>query len=418
MLTKEYSSAHEASRFYDLLGVLAAWREHFVCAANSLTPSRQAAKRSMRPAWPLLLGICLLAIGGQAQTPPEMTGTHITENVSPSVVLILTGQGAGQTAAVGSGLIVRADGIVLTAYHLVKDAREVQVRLKSGEIYDKVELIGADERRDVAALRLPAVNLPVLSRADAAETRVGMPVYTISHPQGLPWSVSNGLLSAVRLADDVPGAGQGYQLLQHTAPVSAGSSGGVLVDEYGHALGLIVASAGGQNVNFAVPLNSVLGLANATQHVALGEGKSLSPPTPIRPPEAAAILKTDPQEILRTAKIIYVSSNTSYFEAVQLQNELRKLPEFREWQLLIVDDWQARKSADLEIEVDRPLFTFDFTYKITAHGSGVVVATGKEKAWDGHAAAPKLAKRIIADIKHVRTPPVAPKATAEKAKSS
>jgi hypothetical protein len=370
-------------------------------------------KRFSRTLVAVLLCLCASAGFARAQTvqsQPNVAGTRLAELVSPSVVLILTGKG-GQLEGIGSGLIVRADGVVLTAYHLVKDAREVQVRLKNGEVYDKVELIGHDERRDVAALRLPAVGLPVLPRMDAAEIRVGEPVYVVSNPKHLPWTISDGILSGVRLADDVPGAGSGYKLLQHTAPVSAGSSGGVLVDANGRGLGLVVASAG-QNLNFAVPFNSLMGLANAQGRMTLGAGTDLRLPEPARPPVAAAVLKTDPNEILRAAKIVHVSSKTSFFEAVLLQNELRKQADFVAWGIAMVDGYEGYKVADIHIEIDRPLFTYTFTYKLTDARTKIILATGKLTAFDGNGAAPKLAKRIAEDIRKVRQPPLAKEAKA------
>lgn len=101
-----------------------------------------------------------LSIAESADTQTILAGEEVVARVSPSVVLILVGQGAGRLTSEGSGVIVRSDGILLTAYHLIKNAREVQVRLKNGEVYDKVELIGFDERRDVAALKVPATGLP------------------------------------------------------------------------------------------------------------------------------------------------------------------------------------------------------------------------------------------------------------------
>ena len=67
--------------------------------------------------------------------------------------------GNGQLSGMGSRLVVRSDGIVLTANHVVKGC-EVQVRLKNRDVYDRVELVAAEERRDVAALRIPATGLP------------------------------------------------------------------------------------------------------------------------------------------------------------------------------------------------------------------------------------------------------------------
>ncbi|MFZ3210721.1 MAG: trypsin-like peptidase domain-containing protein, partial [Terriglobales bacterium] len=108
----------------------------------------------------------------------------------------------------------------MTAYHAVKDAREVQVRLKTGDIYDQAVLIGADERRDVAALKIAATNLPTLPLGSSAGAKPGEPAYVVSNSNGLAWSASSGIFSASRLADEIPGAGQGFTVLQFTAMVS------------------------------------------------------------------------------------------------------------------------------------------------------------------------------------------------------
>lgn len=340
------------------------------------------------------LFVCLVAIRAQEVTP--LTSEQVINRISPSVVLVLAGRGGGRLEATGSGVIVRENGVLLTAYHRIKNAHEVQVRLKSGEVYDKVELLGFDERRDVAALRIAAKGLPTLPSAGA---EAGQRIYVVSNPAGLRWSAAEGLLSAVRLADDVPGTGSGYQLLQFTAPVSPGSSGGVLVDAQARMLGVIVASKNGQNLNFAVPVNAVIGLADATVGTPLGSGSNLRLPTPEAPPSSVAVASTNATERLREVKTVYVRSNTSYFEPVQLQNDLRKRPEFVAWQLLIVDDV---KVADAMIEVDRPLFTFTFTYTLTDRKTSVVLASGKVTAWDGNLAAPGLAKEIVKQIKTAR----------------
>ncbi len=106
--------------------------------------------------------------------------------------------------------------------------------------------------------------------------------------------------------------------------------------------------------------------------------------------------------MLSRAQTIFVESNTEYFEPVQLQNAFRKRAEFEEWNMVIVDDWNKRQVADILIEVDRPLFTFTFTYKITDRSNGILLTTGKVNAFDGNAAAPLLTARIIEDIKKAR----------------
>ncbi len=118
--------------------------------------------------------------------------------------------------------------------------------------------------------------------------------------------------------------------------------------------------------------------------------------------ESARLAETSPKALLGRARTVYVSSDTSYFEPVQLQNALRERAEVDAWQLLMLDGWETRNVADLLVEVDRPIFTYTFTFKLTHRSTGVVLATGKVTAFDGNAAAPKLAKRIVEEIKKAR----------------
>ncbi|MBS1812689.1 MAG: serine protease [Acidobacteria bacterium] len=333
----------------------------------------------------------------------QVSNEQLASKVSPSVVYLLTGEGGGRLQATGSGFIVKENGVLLTAYHLIKNAREVQVRLKSGEVFDKVELLGYDERRDVAALRIQAQGLTALPLANADAAQIGEKVFVISNPATLTWSASDGILSAIRMADEVPTAGAGYKILQFTAPVSAGSSGAPVVDAQGRALGIITSSQSGQNLNFAIPVQSVAGLAAATNGTALGAGTFLRPPTKAEAPASAAIANTIPEDQLRGAKTIRIRSNTEFFSASQLETKLINMPEFKALKLLLIDDYRG---GDLVIEVDRPLFTFDFTYKVTDTRTSVILASGKVTAWDSVTAAPELAKQIVKKLQ-------APRANAE-----
>lgn len=118
--------------------------------------------------------------------------------------------------------------------------------------------------------------------------------------------------------------------------------------------------------------------------------------------QTAKLADKSPRALLARAHTLYVRSGTSYFEPVQLQNELRKRDEFEAWGLLILDEPRKSEVADLLVEVDRPLFTFTFTYKVTDRATGVLVASGKVTAFDGNTAAPDLAKRIIKDMRAAR----------------
>lgn len=118
--------------------------------------------------------------------------------------------------------------------------------------------------------------------------------------------------------------------------------------------------------------------------------------------ESAKIAESSPGALLSRAHTVYISSGTSFFSPVQLQNALRKREEFDVWEMAIIDDWNKQNVADVLIEVGRPLFTYTFTYKVTHRSTGVVLATGKVTAFDSNGAAPKLAKRIVEEIKKAR----------------
>lgn len=118
--------------------------------------------------------------------------------------------------------------------------------------------------------------------------------------------------------------------------------------------------------------------------------------------QSARLAEQSPRALLARARTVYVSSDTSYFEEAQLQNELRKRDELETWQMVIVDGYPASNFADILIEIDRPLFTFTFTYEIIDRATSIVLATGKVTAFDGNAAAPKLAARIVEEMRKAR----------------
>ena len=347
---------------------------------------------------PALLFMTAMTSYAAAQTAaPTLSGEQIIERVSPAVVLILVGNGDGQLAAIGSGLVVRPDGVVLTANHLVKGMKEVQVRLKNGEVYDRVELLASDERRDIAAIRVAASGLTVLATANSTEVRAGTPVYVVSNGAGLPWTASSGVVSAMRMADEVSGAGSGYRLLQVTAPMSPGSSGGVLVDGQARALGIVVGSVTpGQNVNFAVPVESVVGLAAAVGGTPFSSGArlQLTPPGPNPLPAArtlppAAELPRGQSLPIRT---LSVQSRTVYIRRERLQDDLRQHPLFGQLGVRFAD---YGETADVAITVDRPFLTYDWTYTLVYQPTGITLAFGTIVANDEFDAGPALAAQIM-----------------------
>ena len=332
----------------------------------------------------------------------QTASEKVVERSMSSVVTILTGTGSGLLDKLGSGIVIRSDGVILTAYHVVKDASQVQVRLKNGEIYDKVDLLGFDERRDVAAIKIPGANLSAVD-VSLDEPTVGHKVFVISNPQSLTWTVTDGLISAVRMADEIPNAGHGFKALQFSAPVSAGSSGGLLTDENGKALGLVVSSlSSGQNLNFAIPLSSVSGLASSQVISSFGRGTSLELPQATRPPSSSDLMNADPKAILRSAKFLYIYSNSDLINDKMMENALMKMSEFEKWKLLIVQD---SKLSDIDINVEHDLFTWDYRYSMTDHRTKILLASGKVTVWDGRTASGKFAKQIIEKLRPGREAP-------------
>ena len=118
--------------------------------------------------------------------------------------------------------------------------------------------------------------------------------------------------------------------------------------------------------------------------------------------ESTRIAETSPKALLTRARTFYIDSDTSFFEPVQLQNALRQRAEFELWRMAVVDGWDKRSVADVLVEIDRPLFTYTFTYQLIDRGTGIVIAVGKVTAFDGNAAAPKLAAKIVEEIKKAR----------------
>ncbi|MBS1790374.1 MAG: trypsin-like peptidase domain-containing protein [Acidobacteria bacterium] len=343
------------------------------------------------------------------ETPQSFAASmKVVKLVSPSVVLIKAGAD-GNVTAQGTGVVIREDGVILTAYHVVKNAKQIQVAMKDGETYDRVELLGADERRDVAALRIPLKGMQAITVRPVSDEQIGERVFAVSNPLGMNWTFSDGLLSGVRLADDVPGAGKGYKLLQFTAPVSPGSSGGVLVDGEGRGIGLIVGALNGQNLNFAVPLSAVAALADQASKQILTGGLALSgevkEPTKIaeRSGKAVGAAEATRAERIREARLVYIVRKTSLCKPVMLQNALMKYSaQLDEWNVKLVDN---ERLADIVVEIDNMTLTFYYTYSIRDARAGVVLGAGRVTAWDCNQAAPGLAKQIVNVLRTANEPP-------------
>ena len=173
-----------------------------------------------------------------------------------AVVVVISIDGRGRPIGQGSGFIVREDGAVVTNYHVINMAADVKIKLGM-KVLDVEGVLHADPENDLAIVKMEGKDYPKVKIGDANKLQVGEKIYVIGSPQGLENTISEGILSGIREVD------RKHKILQMTAPISPGSSGGPLFNSDGEVVGVatfLIAET--QNLNFAMPINLVLaGLA-------------------------------------------------------------------------------------------------------------------------------------------------------------
>jgi hypothetical protein len=219
-----------------------------------------------------------------------------------STVTVETRDAEGKPLSQGSGFIVSSDGKVVTNYHVIQGASSAEIRLPDGASYLVDGLVASNPERDLALLKLKTTSneFRFLRLGDSDRVEVGEQVVAIGSPLALEATVAPGFISGVREVN-------GIRLLQTTAPISPGSSGGALINLSGEVVGVTSLSLTrvrqnatvSQSLNFALPSNYVRELISAPT----SELRSLTaspvqsmPNTPER----------SPQEMIASAKTICV----------------------------------------------------------------------------------------------------------------
>lgn len=190
----------------------------------------------------------------------------IAQQAFPSVVMLVMEDDNGQPLSLGSGFFVRED-IVATNLHVVESAAGGYAKIiGEKQKYDIAGYVAIDDRMDLVLLKIDKVKAPVISLGDSSKIAVGDEIFAVGNPKGLEGTFSKGIISAIRKIEE-------DTLLQITAPISPGSSGGPILNSEGNVIGISVATfKGGQNLNFAIPVSYLSNLLANTKSV-----KALSP---------------------------------------------------------------------------------------------------------------------------------------------
>ncbi|MBU0508330.1 tetratricopeptide repeat protein [bacterium] len=198
----------------------------------------------------------------------------IVERISPSVVVILTYDETGEAIAQGSGFFVNDKGDVVTNFHVIEGASSLDIKTSDGKLHPVTAVLAEDMEGDLAVL---SVDVPVevvrVLPVNVVLPRTAESIIVIGCPLGLELTVSDGIVSAVR---NVEGFGN---IVQITAPISPGSSGGPVVDMKGNVIGVAMGTIiDGQNLNFAIPGERVSSLVSSV--VRSAPKRTLSEPIP------------------------------------------------------------------------------------------------------------------------------------------
>jgi S1-C subfamily serine protease len=164
----------------------------------------------------------------------------------------------------GSGFVIDKEGHILTNYHVIADARQVEVTLHNRKKY-KATIVGTDKSHDLAIVQIKAPDLQPMVLGDSANLQVGQKVYAIGNPFGLAGTLTRGIVSSIRQVQEPDGLVID-EAIQTDAAINPGNSGGPLLNWHGEVIGIntMIASNVGQSagIGFAIPINTAKAVVN------------------------------------------------------------------------------------------------------------------------------------------------------------
>ena len=196
-----------------------------------------------------LLRLLSVSIGLTAFAPAALSQTarDVARKAFPSVVMIVMEDANGQPNTIGSGFFVSED-VVASNFHVIEGSSRGFVKIIGDKTKHDIDgVVGLDELHDLVLLQIKASSAPSLSLGESKILEIGEEIYAVGNPRGLEGTFSQGIISSIRQLE-------GGSLVQITAPISPGSSGGPVLNNKAEVVGVTVATyKGGQNLNFAIP---------------------------------------------------------------------------------------------------------------------------------------------------------------------
>ena len=211
------------------------------------------------------------AAGPEKLDPEEQNNITVYKRNIPAVVNITSRAmafdffyGLVPQEGQGSGFVIDKEGHILTNYHVIAEARQVEVTLHNRRKY-KAQVIGTDRSHDLAVIKISAPDLTPATLGDSKSLIVGQKVYAIGNPFGLAGTLTQGIVSSIRSVSEPDGT-KIDEAIQTDAAINPGNSGGPLLNYHGEVIGInsIIASSVGQSagIGFAIPINTAKAVLN------------------------------------------------------------------------------------------------------------------------------------------------------------
>jgi S1-C subfamily serine protease len=231
-----------------------------------------------------------VGVAAAQSAPPRKDIPSIAKAANGAIVTIVTANN-DDPIALGSGFLVSSDGAIATNYHVIASGNVAVVKFADGTVLPVDGVLATDKVHDLAIIKIHGKTFQTLTLGNSDQIQVGEEVVAIGNPLGLELTVSNGILSGVRITKEED------KFLQTTAPISHGSSGGPLFNMLGEVVGVnALYLEGGASLNFAIPVNDVKNLLHnqfAQLQQLPNEPNTDKPETSSPKPDAPTALPSD-----------------------------------------------------------------------------------------------------------------------------